>query len=128
MRKLLTAALAALTFGGAVAATAVPAQARPYGYGGHYRYYGGYRHHGDSTGAALAGGIVGLALGAAIASSGSRDRYYGGSYYGRGYYPRYGYSYYDYGYDYAPRTCESRRQSYDPYSGREYSERRVYPC
>lgn len=41
------------------------------------------RHHGgDEAGAAVAGGIIGLALGAAIAS-GSRDRYYDDGYYYR---------------------------------------------
>lgn len=61
------------------------------------------RGRGDTTGAAIAGGVIGLALGAAIASSG-RDRYYDdGYYYGarpRGYYNR-GYPrgyYYDRGY------------------------------
>jgi hypothetical protein len=44
-----------------------------------------YRHHGDATGAAIAGGVIGLALGAAIASADrGRDYYYdGGYYYGR---------------------------------------------
>lgn len=43
-----------------------------------------YRRHGggDEAGAAVAGGIIGLALGAAIAS-GSRDRYYDDGYYYR---------------------------------------------
>ncbi len=48
-----------------------------------------YRRGGDTTGAAIAGGIVGLALGAAIASNG-RDRYDDdGYYYDRRAYPRY---------------------------------------
>jgi hypothetical protein len=49
--------------------TAAPAMARD--------YYG-YHHNGDSTGAAIAGGMVGLALGAIIASAASNhdhDRY-----------------------------------------------------
>src|SRR6185369_5104234 len=46
------------------------------------------RHHGgDEAGAAVAGGIIGLALGAAIAS-GSRDRYYDDDYYYRHHRPR----------------------------------------
>jgi hypothetical protein len=57
-----------------------------------------YRHHdGDTAGAAIAGGIIGLALGAAIASS-DHDRYYydGGYHYGRprGYYYTYPRRYY----------------------------------
>lgn len=40
-------------------------------------YYGGGYHHrdrGDTTGAAIVGGIVGIAIGALIASSGNKDR------------------------------------------------------
>ena len=97
----------------ALAATALtataPADAQRYRGG-----YGGYRgyHHGDTTGAALLGGIVGLGVGAAIASSGNRGYYNGGGYYDRGYYPRGGY----YSYDYRPRCWVERR--YDPYYGR----------
>lgn len=51
------------TLATALAASALtaasPAMARDYG----------YRHRGDTTGAAIAGGIIGLALGAVIASS-----------------------------------------------------------
>jgi hypothetical protein len=79
---------------GIVAALAVGAMAVSTSAGARDRYY---RHHGgDTAGAAIAGGIIGLALGAAIASSNDRDRYYDG-YYGRprGYYyrsyPRYRY-------------------------------------
>jgi hypothetical protein len=60
------------TLATALAATALtaasPAMARDY-----YGY-----HHGDSTGAAIAGGIIGLALGAVIVSAASNhdhDRY-----------------------------------------------------
>lgn len=56
-KKTLTAGLAALTLGGALLATAAPAQA------GHWRH----RHHG---GAVAAGVVGGLALGAIIASQG----------------------------------------------------------
>lgn len=56
---------------GATALTAAsPAMADP--------YYGYRRGGGDTTGAAIAGGIIGLALGAIVASSASnhnRDRY-----------------------------------------------------
>jgi hypothetical protein len=60
------------TIATALAATALtaasPAMARDYG----------YYHHGDSTGAAIAGGMIGLALGAIVASAASNhdhDRY-----------------------------------------------------
>src|SRR5579859_7247538 len=98
MRKALTAALAALTLGGAVSATAVTsAEARPY-YGGHY-----YGHRGNGAGLAVAG-IAGLALGAAIASD--HPRYY------RGYYG----------------TCYTTRWVWDPYYGRRVPVREAYPC
>ena len=127
MRKALTAAMAAITLGGAVCAAAVPAEARPHGggYYGGYGGYGGYRHHGNG-GAALAAGVVGLALGAAIASD--------HGYYDRGYYGNYGpgYGYYGgpaYAYDYpAYRTCETRRWVWDPYIGRRVPVRSVYAC
>ncbi|KUR70277.1 hypothetical protein AQZ52_15600 [Novosphingobium fuchskuhlense] len=68
----------ALALGATALASATPAMADPY-YGGGY---GSYRHHGrggDGTGAAIAGGIIGLALGAIIASAANsnhnRDRY-----------------------------------------------------
>src|SRR5689334_5103089 len=93
MKKALTAAMAAITLGGALAATAAPAQAQHWrggGYGGHYsggHYYYGHR---DNAGPAIAAGVVGLALGAALASNSHSyyyDRPYYGGYYGPGYYP-----------------------------------------
>jgi hypothetical protein len=72
MKRILTGALAALTLGGALAATAVPASAAPW-HGG-YGYRGGY-HGGWGYGGVAAAGILGLAAGAAIADS------YGPSYY-----------------------------------------------
>jgi hypothetical protein len=76
-KSLATAALAAT----AIATIASPAMADPWR-GGYYRHHGG-----DSTGAAIAGGIVGLAVGAAIAGSG-RDRVvYRETYYEPEYYP-----------------------------------------
>lgn len=132
MKKSLTAAMAALTFGGAVAATAVPAEARDYG----HRYYRSYdRHHGSNTGAAVAAGVVGLALGAALASSSHNDRDYGYGYnrsysYGRGYYDN-GYGYYPRGgyvYERPYRVCESERWVYDPYIGRRVPMITRYAC
>jgi len=70
MKKLVTGALASLTAAGALAAS-VPASARDWD--DHH-----WRHH-DNSGAAVAAGIAGLAIGAALASS--NDHYYGGSYY-----------------------------------------------
>lgn len=73
-----------------------------------------YRRGGDTTGAAIAGGIVGLALGAAIASNG-RDRYddgyYYDGYYDRRAYPRYRtyYVYRDYPRYYRPYRDDWRR-------------------
>jgi hypothetical protein len=50
--------------------TAPVAEARDWR--GHHPYYGGYRgrSHGNAAGAAIIGGLIGLGLGAAIASSG----------------------------------------------------------
>src|SRR5438445_7252770 len=97
MRKALTAAMAAITLGGAVCATAAPAEAEHYRGGNYGGYYGGYRHHHDNGGAAVAAGVLGLALGAAIASDhGYRHSYYDRGYYNRGYYYG-GPVYYDYG-------------------------------
>jgi len=124
MRKTLAAVMAAITFAGA--AGAGTAQARSYN----------YRHHDrDDAGVAIAAGVVGLALGAALASS-SRDH----GYYERGYYEPYygrhyhhggygrGYYGYDRGYAYGYRTCTSWQTVYDPYIGRPVQIRRAYPC
>ena len=79
----------------ALALVAAPAQARD-------GYYRGHRGGGDDAAIAIGAGVVGLALGAALAS-GSRDRdyYYDDEYY----YPRGSYyqsypRYYSYDYDY----------------------------
>lgn len=101
----------------AAAATAVsvaaPAQAQRY-----HRYY--HHHgHGDAVGAALLGGVAGLALGAAIASD-HNDRYYDNRYYDDGYYDR---GYYDapayyappVRYEYRPRYRCYSQWRYDPY-------------
>lgn len=127
----MTGLLKKTILGGALAATALtaaaPAEAQ---WRGGYR--GGYRHHNGigSGGAAVLGGIVGLGLGAAIASS-NNNRYYDRGYYNRGYYsgpgPRgyyydsYPRGYYNDYYDYRPSCFIERR--YDPYDGRPINVR-----
>ncbi len=99
MRKFIAGSLAALTFAGAIATgSAASAQQR-------------YRHHNDH-GDAVAAGIAGLAVGAAIASSNNnRYGYRDGYYYGprtNAYQYYYGPSYY------GPRQCRTR-EVWDPY-------------
>ena len=134
MRKTLAAGLAAITFGGAVAAAAIPAtaEARDYHGGYHGGYHGSYGHsyyRGDNGGAALVAGIAGLAIGAALASNSGHRGYYDDGpriyRYRRGYYdgPRYyrprAYDgYYAYG---GPRSCRTTSY-YDDWDGR-YMER-----
>lgn len=130
MRKILTAALAALSLGGALAATASPAAAQPYRWGGH-GYYGGYygHHHDDVAGPAIAAGVLGLAVGATLANSG--NHYYAPSYgYGYGYAPAYSYGYAPgyYGYSYGPAYCEGGRWVWDPYIGRRVLVTSRYVC
>jgi hypothetical protein len=114
MKKLLTAAAAALTLAGGAMATATPASADGWrgGYHGGGYYHGGYR----GGGGAVLAGIAGLAIGAAIAS----PHYYGHpAYYGRGY----GY------YGYAPYgVCYATRQVWDPYVGGYVVQRYSYGC
>jgi hypothetical protein len=101
--------------GGALAASTLvavaPAEAQ---------YYRGRRDRGgDVAAGAILGGIVGLGVGAAIASS-NRDRYYDRGYYydrgPRGYYNNYQPYAYQYRQHYRPRCWTERR--YDPYYGR----------
>jgi hypothetical protein len=110
-----TAGLAAL----AMVAGATAASAQGYRHGG---YYGGrgYHHGGNDVGVAIAGGIVGLALGAAIA--GNNDNHYR-----RGYDydyapppppPRY-YDGYGYARPYRGSDCWTTRE-YDRYRGTMY--------
>ncbi|HEY3697488.1 hypothetical protein [Phenylobacterium sp.] len=102
MRKLLIGGMAALSFATAIA-PATGAMARD------HRHYRG-RH--DDDGAAIAAGIAGLAIGAALASGGGRRDYGRYDYDGRGYYresyddgyyrPYYGHRYYrPYAYSYS---------------------------
>ena len=95
MRKFMTAAMAALTLvGGMAAATTADAQHR-------------YRGHND-TSTAIAAGVAGLALGAALGSRGGYSTY------------SYGYGYPSYGYGYG-RPYYGR-----PYYGGYYAPRRHY--
>lgn len=149
MHKALSAGMAALTFGGAVAVSALPgaADAAPYGY-----YYGGGDHHhhnGDAAAAAVVGGIAGLVIGSALAGGHHYNGYYGNGYYGSPYYGSgyYGSGYYGSGYGYAPghygygyapgysgygyapyATCVSRRWVWDPYIGRRVLVTSRYVC
>jgi hypothetical protein len=134
MRKLLISAMAGVVAAGSLAAVATTAEAQPYR----------YRHHrnnnNDAAAAAVVGGVVGLALGAAIAGSNRDRRYYDNGYYAprppqRGYYNRgyynnrayYGPPAYAYGYG-GPRMCTTRDRVYDPYIGRRVTVQRNYPC
>ncbi len=112
MTKLLTKTVGGLVAAAALVAAASPADAQ-------YRY----RHHRSHSGTAITAGIIGLGIGAAIASSnrgyygGYYDPYYRGSYYD----PYYGGGYYDgyygggyYGYRPHRRHCVTRR-TWDPY-------------
>lgn len=113
-------AIAALVLGATVVgAAATPAEAARWhgrgGYGHAYRGgYHGYYNRGVSTGAAVGLGLLGVGIGAALAS---QPRYYGPA-------PAYGYGapvYYDDYYAPPPpvyyRSCVSRPM-WDPYIGR----------
>jgi hypothetical protein len=108
MRKALTAAMAAITLGGALCATATSADARPFAGGYSHGYYGGHYRGGS----AVIAGVAGLAIGAALASN--HGPYYGG-YYGPGYYN-------------GPYTCVTTRWVWDPYYGRTVPVRQPYAC
>ena len=141
MRKPLAAAVAAITFTGAVASVAAPAQARSYYDGGEYHR----SHHDNGASTAIIAGIAGLAIGAAIASSSHKHHnHYGDGYYSgdRGGYDN-GYGAYGsrdegwasnsaygraYGYGSGYNVCESRQVAYDPYSGEQRVVRSQYAC
>jgi len=109
MRKILTAALAAMTLGGAVAATTTPAEAAPFG------FHGGFRGGGVGPGVAVGAGLLGLAVGASLAA----PHYYGPAYYAG---PVYGPAYGPYGYYGACRV----HYRFDPYAGRYVPVERCY--
>lgn len=113
MNNMLKKAGLGVALAATVLSTAAPAEAQ------RYRHY---RHH-DDAGPAIVAGIAGLAIGAAIASSGrDRDVYYrergyspyydDGYYRSHGYYPNDGYYAYQYRQRY-PRCYVERR--WDPY-------------
>ncbi|WP_176590292.1 hypothetical protein [Sphingobium sp. EM0848] len=79
---------------------AAPAEARD-----HYRYYS--RHYDNDAAVAVSAGIIGLAIGAAIASDRPRY-YYGDDYYYRERYYRPHYRSYNYYYDEYPRYYDRR--------------------
>jgi len=85
MRSVIKGIVAASLLAGTTVAAAAPAEAQRWHGGGHYRGYGGYHggwHRGGvSTGTAVAAGLLGLGVGAAIASSDRGPGYYGGGYY-----------------------------------------------
>ncbi|QUD87504.1 hypothetical protein [Phenylobacterium montanum] len=120
MKKILTAALAALTLGGAAVATATPASAHPWGGGWHGGgwhgggWHGGGWHdgwRGDDAGLALGAGLAGLFVGATLAD---HPHYYGpGYYYGPP--PAYG-------------VCWAPRRVWDPYYGGWIVQNVRYPC
>ena len=118
----MTGLLKKVGLGVALAATAftaaAPAEAQwRGGYRGGYGYRG-YGHGGiGAGGAAVLGGLVGLGVGAAIASNNRPYYGYPGYYYGPG--PR-GYYYDDYYRDYRPRCWTERRWDY---YGRPYPAR-----
>ena len=126
VKKAVTGLVASAALVGAVAAA--PAEARGYyrggGYGYHHYYRGG--HGIGRGGAAVLGGIAGLAVGAAISST-----HYG---YGGGYGYRGGYDYappayyggggYGYGGGYY-QNCRSSGV-YDPYIGRYVQTQTCY--
>jgi len=103
----------------ALAATALtaaaPADAQRWGRGYRGGGWGGYHHRGGGNvaGAAVLGGILGLGVGAAIASS-NRDRYVDRGYYNGGYYDGPPVRTY-YRQDYRPRCWSEWRV--DPYYG-----------
>ena len=133
MSKTLASAMAAVTLVGAICATALPAQARDhdhgYGYGYGHDHDGGYGDRGyendhdrrgrDNSGVAIAAGVLGLALGAALLSNGHRT-YSSNSYYDRGDYDRYDEPTY--------RVCEASRWIWDPYIGERVLIRSRYAC
>jgi hypothetical protein len=97
-----------LALASTVAMAATPADAQRFNRGSNHRGFNRGFHRGNGAGIAIGAGLLGLGVGAAIASS--NRGYYDRGYYDQGYYgdP----SGYDYGY-----RCTVRRH-WDPYWGR----------
>lgn len=134
MKSLLKKAGLGVALAATALAASAPAEAQRYrgGYyphGGYHGYYPGYRGYRgrSSAGPAIAAGVVGVVLGAALASSANdrryRDRYYRDRGYAydyddryyreRGYYPADGY----YAYRYRDHRQCWDEQRFDPYYG-----------
>lgn len=121
MKKLFRKAVLAVTLAASALTIAAPAQARD-----------GYRHHrggGDGAAIAIGAGIIGLAVGAAIASDRNDDRYYDRGYYYDSY-PRYRGGYYYnsyprqyYRYDYRDARRDYRRDRRDWRRDRRHHDR-----
>ena len=125
MKKFLIAAASLATLAAPMAASA-----QPYGHGGYNQaqrggdYGRGYERHDGNAGAAVAAGLFGLVLGAALASNShpeydrSYDRSYGRSYgYDQPYEYRTGYNTY----------CRTETQAYRGWHGR-VDYRQVQVC
>jgi len=130
--NILKRAMLGLTAAASVAVVAAPAEAQS-------RYY--RNHRSNDAGVAIAAGVVGLAVGAALASNrrgydnrgyydrGYYDRgHYDQGYYNRGYYQQPHYAYRHNGYrghhnGYYGRQCITERY-FDEYSGRPVRVRR----
>ncbi|MES2290743.1 MAG: hypothetical protein V4530_13500 [Pseudomonadota bacterium] len=106
MISLLKKGVLGVALGASALTMAAPAQAQRYD----NRYY--HRDRGNNDAAvAIGAGVLGLAVGAAIASN-NNDRYYDGGYYNRRYYAGPRYYGYNSGYYYGPRY-----RSYPRYNG-----------
>lgn len=105
-----------LALGASALAASAPAEAQRYD-----RYHS--RGNNDAA-IAVGAGVLGLAVGAAIASN-NRDRYNDG-YYDRRYYARPRYYSYDSGYYYGPRYRAYPRYQYRDYDRRYYDGYRGY--
>jgi hypothetical protein len=108
MTRLITKTVGGLVAAATLATAATPADAQRY-----RRHY-----HRDNSGAIISAGIIGLGVGAAIASgsrSRYRDRYYYNDYYGRPYYDGYYGQGYGRGYRDNYRYHCATRRVWDPY-------------
>lgn len=112
MKPLLTRATLALALGATALTASVPASAQRYG--------GGHRGH-DNSGVAIVAGIAGLAIGAAIASSGNHRR---DGYYEQGYDNGPGYD--QYRYEQYPQVYDNGYYQQGYYQQGYYADRGYY--